>query len=372
MSAGPISRRGKQNLVQVCEPHVVTGDGPGPVRPHGIERREFLLRRGLDGECRGVALGPSSLHDARDRHRILAHDRGRIALRLDALERRGAQQAVSRPLRELRADHHSRLHPPGVRQPWRVFERRGRPPRRLERREQLATRSLVEAAADLAGVVQGPLGVDRDDQRADIVHAPLSRQPTHHHQLLIQAKLDLQPVGRSPAGLVAAIAALGDDPLQVALRRGMHERLPVAHHVRRRADDRVRAQHVGKQSLPVLERHVDERATVEVEQVECHVGHRDRPSLLAGPSRGAFAAAAGDLHAREPRAFLQQAEVRTALLVQCDHLAIDHRLVRVDPGGIAYQLRQVRRRIDLPARPQPQSIAVHDRLHAIAIPLDFE
>ena len=96
-----------------------------------------------------------------------------------------------------------------------------------QRREELAAGSGVDPAPHLACVVQVPIHVHRHDQRAQVLVSPLSLEPADHHQLLLAPQLDLQPGARSPTGLVDAVPALGDDPLQLLLPGRLQERLPV-------------------------------------------------------------------------------------------------------------------------------------------------
>ena len=138
-----------QDLVQVGDAHLVAGHGPMALplhlvqcfqlgaagrsqihfrrRPRVIQRSR--LRRGLGrggrrwGPGRRALAGPAVgrwrlLHDPRGWNRLFPHHGGRIAVQLDPLERRLAQQAVARPVGELGADHDPRLDPARLRQPW--------------------------------------------------------------------------------------------------------------------------------------------------------------------------------------------------------------------------------------------------------------
>ena len=94
--------------------------------------------------------------------------------------------------------------------------------------------------------------------------------------------------------------------------RRLVERQALALDVGREADPRVVLEHAPEQPLAILERDVEERPTVEVEQVE---------GLVHEP-RGGLVAELG----------LEQREVGAALVVERDDLAIDDGLAGVDPG----------------------------------------
>ena len=92
----------------------------------------------------------------------------RVLLGLDPLVGRLAQQIVGGPLRELDADDEPRLDPARAAQAWRGIERRVRPLDLLQLREELATGSRAESAADLAGVNPAVPRADGEDQRAEV------------------------------------------------------------------------------------------------------------------------------------------------------------------------------------------------------------
>ena len=107
---------------------------------------------------------------------------------------------------------------------------------------------------------------------------------------------------------------------------------------------------------PLLERLVEQRPAVEVEQVEDLVDERGR---LGGHSLPL-----------DPR--LEQGEVGLAALVERDDLAVDDRPAGVDPGRRIEERPEVARRVLLAAGPQPDGLAVDDGLDAEAVPLDLE
>ena len=192
----------------------------------------------------------------------------------------------------------------------------------------------IDAAAHLAGVAQAAIVVDGHDQRAQVLVGPLPGQPPHDHDLLLAAQLDLQPVPAAAPGLVRAEPALGHDPLQSLLGGRLREVDALAHDVRGVAHQPIGPQHAAQQVLAVLERDVDERSPVEVQQVEDHVGHAGSPPLLARSARAHPDRPAGwPSPAAQPGLLLQPAERRPALLVEGDHLAVHDRLLGIDPAA---------------------------------------
>ena len=213
---------------------------------------------------------------------------------LDPLERRLANAAVAGPAAELGADHE--LGPdPGdavevaapatavVLRRRRVERRRVGHERRHRRQQPLPGRG-GEARADLAREPQLIALVDADRDGAEIAGVAFARRPATDDELLLGPDLELQPGRRPLAGLVARAAELGDDPFEAAgLGRG-HERLALADDVRREPDPVRLAQDAPEQPLAILERDVEQRAPVEVEQVE-HLVH-ERALRGAGAGRG--------------------------------------------------------------------------------------
>ena len=201
---------------------------------------------------------PAVAEDLPYRTRILANDGRWVLADLDALEGRLADQAVPRPFREFRPDHDSGLDPMDPRQP------RGRIDGWLgaldgpQRCEELATGTRVDPAPDLARMPEMTVFVDRNHQRADVLVRPLTFEPANHHQLLFPAKLDLEPRSGSPAGLVDAVATLGNDALELLLPRGLQKRLSIGLDVRGEVHHGVRLERPAQQRLAVLERNVEQ------------------------------------------------------------------------------------------------------------------
>ena len=82
------------------------------------------------------------------------------------------------------------------------------------------------------------------------------------------------------------------------------------------ADPRIRPEDARQEPTTLLERLVDERPAVEVEEVEDLVDERGRLGRRSPPL--------------DPR--LEQREIGLAVVVEGDDLAVDDRLRRRDPG----------------------------------------
>ena len=192
---------------------------------------------------------------------------------------------------------------------------------------------------------------------------PLSRQPADDDDLLLAPDLQLQPRLAPPARLVRRAPELRDDPLELLLAGRGEERFAITLHVARVADEGMRSQAVLQQALALLERHVDERSPVEVEQVEDLVDDRRRLALLAGSRR-----APGP----DARSVLEEAETRPARLVERHHLAVDDRLASLDPRRVPGERRKVVSGVLATPGPESCRPVPHDRLDPIAIPLHLE
>ena len=185
------------------------------------------------------------------------------------------------------------------------------------RRSQLGLR---EAAADPAGVAQPPPSVVvlvvADQDGADRLRpAPLPGQPAADHELLAADVLDLQPGAAAPSGQVAAVEPLGDQPLEAALPVSSSSAFAlaavVAGRLPARAVERERVEPLA--ALGVGE--VDERAPVEVQEVEDQVGDRD----VGHPPPNC------DSEARFMRLW-SRSKLGRPSLVEGDHLAVEDRL----------------------------------------------
>src|SRR4029077_13181182 len=133
---------------------------------------------------------------------------------------RRAKMTVFGPAVELDLDHHLGLDPGGrVRQLGLLGERAGVPFERLQRRLQLLQGALVEARPDVRHKVELPLVPVPDEQSAQRRARTLPPRVAADDEVRAHGRLDLQPVRRAPARLVAAVLALADDTLEAALER---------------------------------------------------------------------------------------------------------------------------------------------------------
>ncbi len=326
----------------------------------GLRLRLRLRRWHLDLRWRGLGFGVADGRRGRDG--VFAGDRWSGRGRLDALERRLADHAVARPAAELGADDELRAdpgHADEVAAPAAaIVLRRGGIERRIvdaERRERLEQHPAIrrrEARPDLAAEPELAVLVDADDERAEVAGVARPGRPAADDELLLGPDLDLEPGVRAPARLVARALELGDDALELLRFGGGPEGLALTLDVGREADARMRPEHALEQALAVLERDVEQQPAIEVEQVERLVDEV-RGALVAGP-------------------LLEQAEVGATGVVEGDDLAVDDRLLGVDPGRRSQEPREVRLGVLEVAGPRPDLAVVDDRLDAVAVPLDLE
>ena len=144
---------------------------------------------------------------------------------------------------------------------------------------------------------------------------------------------------------------LGHDTFEPPTPGHLQEREPLPHHVLAEADPLVGTQDLGEARLPVVEWLVEERGAVDVQEVE-HLVHE----LAAG----------GLAQAR-----LEQREVRLAVTVEADDLAVEDRRLRAEPRRWGEERTEVARGVLPATRPHRHAVAVDYRLHAEAVPLDL-
>jgi len=346
---------GEEDLVEVREPDGVAPYLPDAIGPQGVEGFELLHRRrprwrlggrGLRGRYRSGAGG-----------RLLAHDRVGVAVELEALVGRLADERLACPLGELDADDEPRLHPMDGRESWRFGEGRIIALQPPQAREQVVSGPGVQAAAHLARETQLAVAIMHAEQEgAEVALRDAARLPAAHHELLLPPCLHLEPGVRAAARLVPAGAPLGHDALEALCLGGLEERLAITLDVARVAHQRVVPQALAQEPLALLERDVEQRAAVEVQEVEGLV-HDRHVRVLPPPEAGPC---------------LEQRERRAAGLVERDHLAVQDRLARLDPVGRAGQVREVARGVPAVACPEPDPPVTHHGLDAIAVPLDLE
>ncbi len=205
----------------------------------------------------------------------------------------------------------------------------------------------------------------------------LARQVAADDELLLGPDLELEPRPDPPAGLIARAALLGHDALELALFGGGQEGQPGALDVGREPDVRALAQDRAQDPLAFFQGDLEQGQAVEVEQVERLVDERGGRGLgqvrrgLRGrrPGHPSGPAAAAEPHAE---ALLEQAEVRPALRIEGDDLAIDHGFAGVEPVGRAEQAGKVGRAVLAVAGVQAGPLIADDGLDPVAVPLDLE
>ena len=211
-----------------------------------------------------------------------------------------------RPLDELHLGHELRLHPDDVALPhaWHLRnlpERRRVAPERLQLLQEPVDLAVVEPGADVAGVDEISTLVGREHERAErSLTTALAARVAGDHELLPAVALDLQPLARPPAGQVAGAEPLGHDPFEALLLRGCQERLSVLEGLREAHCLVPLVQKLLQSLAPLLEREVDDRLALHLEQVEDEVDDR-----------------------RAGLALLHRREARPALVVQGADLAVD-------------------------------------------------
>ena len=265
-----------------------------------------------------------------------------------------AQPAVVRPLGELDLADEPRLDPDDVvaahlRHLRDEAERRARPLERPELLEELVDLLLREARADVADVLEAVLAADSEDERAERPRPPsLPARVAGDDELLAAVHLDLQPVARAAARLVARARLLGDDALELLRRRRLLQAGPVVESLREE-DGAVPAVEKADELLaPLLERAVDDRRALDLEDVE-HVVD-DRPASL-----------------------LHRGEARAALFVERADLAVEDAVRSLDrrrqrPRDVLEARREV---VPVPAD-EPRLAPAHVRERAVTVELDLE
>ena len=229
------------------------------------------------------------------RHRLLAPHLGRLLVLAEALVGGRAQAAVVRPLDELDLGDELRLDPDDValadpRHLRHLAERRRVALERLQLLQQPVDLAVVETGADVADVDELAALVGREDERAERPCATaLAARVAGDHELLAAVALDLQPLARAPAREVAGAEPLRHDPLELLLLGRGEQRVAVVEALRELHDPVPLVEELLEPLAPLLERQVDHRLALDLEQVE-HVVDDRRPALAllhrreAGPA----------------------------------------------------------------------------------------
>ena len=223
--------------------------------------------------------------------------------------------------------------------------------------EQRLDDLVVETRTHVPGIAQGLAFPVAEEQGAQGVARALAARVAADQELAGLRVFDLEPGARAPARLVAAVEALGEDPLETVGDRGGIELLGVA-----------RGMHQlqvpgGQQALrevapPVAIGRLAEVEPGKMEQIEADEHHR-RVALRGGDLRGG----------PELRTVLQRVERGVPLAIQGDDLAVEDHPAGALRGEIRGQLGEVRCQIESPARLQPHARAVDESDHPVAVEL---
>ena len=154
---------------------------------------------------------------------------------------------------------------------------KGQRPRvqRFHQRQEAVQVRLVEAAAHTPGELQLPPVVEADkDGPQGAGPRPLAGRVARHDEVLRLHGLDLEPGRAAGRGLVVAVLALGQHPLQPQCRRRLEERLAAALHVLHRPHGLPRHQRLPQQALTLHQRRLAKGDPGQVEQVEGIVDQR--------------------------------------------------------------------------------------------------
>ena len=192
-----------------------------------------------------------------------------------------------RPLRELDLGDELRLDPDDVallhlRHLRDDRERRRVLPQRLELFEQLGDGALAEAGADVSDPLPLLAATHAEDEGAEAAAATaLTLRVAADHELLPPVGLDLEPVAAAPSLRVARRRALRHHAFEALLLGRFEQCLSVLKRARE-LDDRVPREQLLELSPSLDEWQVDERLTVDLEDVEHLVRESCAPLLHRG------------------------------------------------------------------------------------------
>ena len=216
------------------------------------------------------------LHLLEQRIRGFARDLSRGLVLAQALERWSAHHAVDGPFGELDLGDEARLHEHRLARQlrrickWVCVAHQWTQPLR-----QRAKRRFGEAGTDAPRIPEFSVLIEAHQQRPDpLGAAPFAGNPAADHQLLAGGVLELDPRPGAPAGLIARIDPLGDDPFKPLRTRGLEQSFAFARmggrHPPGRASKAQRLQ--SRASLVVGQLH--QRVPVQVQQVEDRIDDR--------------------------------------------------------------------------------------------------
>src|SRR6185503_5461045 len=165
-------------------------------------------------------------------------------------------------------------------------ERRRLALERPEQAKQLVDLLLGEARPAVTHVLEPLPAADREDERPEGPRPPaLSTGVAGDDELLPAVRLHLEPVARAAARLVARASLLGDDTLEAFLLGGGEELRPIVEGLREKHRPVPAVEQLGELGPPLLEREIDQRPALELENVEDVVDDRAVPLLHRGEAR---------------------------------------------------------------------------------------
>src|SRR4029079_12555068 len=137
---------------------------------------------------------------------------------------------------------------------------------------------------------------DSEDERAECPGSPaLPPRVAGNDELLAAVRLDLQPVTRAAARLVACAGFLGDDALESLLRRRLLQAEAVVESLREENCAVPAVEEADELLAPLLQRAVDDRRAFDLEDVEHVVDDRPASLLHRGEARAALLVDGADL-----------------------------------------------------------------------------
>src|SRR5439155_20869142 len=174
---------------------------------------------------------PGPAGPAPPRLRDLAHAVFGPLVVAQSQEGRVADATVCGPLGEPHLADELRLDPPVAAAPGCAdVERRGRARERCEPFRDARERRFVEPRADLRDIDEPAVRIEPEVERAEVRARALRRRVASDDELLAELALELEPVAR-PFADVLAVALLRHDALDPLGARRVEERLAVFEHV---------------------------------------------------------------------------------------------------------------------------------------------
>ncbi len=337
----------------------------GPGRHFGVEAREFELGRAdrrvddplrvADAHARGCQRIAGALPRGRRAGDLTGDRLGRL-VRAQPMEHRMPHHALARHLGVGHFAHQLRfepVRPAHIRGRRRLGQRRAFGFQRPHLGVQAFQRRLIEAGADLAGVLQlAVIVMQTQQQRPETAARALGFGITDDDEFLPILALDLHPAVAA-AGHVAAPRTLADQPFETHLAGALENALGLLAEVGGKPQQLAVAtlEQPGQQRSALFERHLAQVVAFQIGRIEQVVED---------------AAAAPGLER-----VLQRLEVGCALLAQHHHLAVQPGRIQPEPGQRFGLPRHLRRPVVAITGEQLHPLALDTRQEAVAVELDL-